>query len=74
MTPRDADYGFDSVENDGRLGTDAQSVLVATERGAYPSFYAQLASAIISNAPPPVDPFDSLAAVDVIERLHARGM
>jgi len=74
LSPRDPGYGVTTPDADGLLGTDAESVRVATERGAYPAFYARLADAISHGAPVPVDPRDAIAGLRVIEALQARGI
>ncbi|MFL5561158.1 MAG: Gfo/Idh/MocA family oxidoreductase [Gemmatimonadaceae bacterium] len=67
VRPGDAHWGEDPEDGWGRLanGTEVQSV--PTERGAYERYYAELADAIRGDAPPPVDPADSVAGLAVIE-------
>ena len=51
----------------GSLGAGDATHTVATEAGAYQGFYAALAAALADGAPPPVDPNDSVAGLEVIE-------
>ena len=41
--------------------------MVQTEPGAYEAFYAELAEALRSGGPPPVDPRDSVQGLRIIE-------
>jgi scyllo-inositol 2-dehydrogenase (NADP+) len=50
----------------GRLGSGESWTAVATERGAYPEFYARVAASLRDGAPPPVNPADAVAALDII--------
>jgi scyllo-inositol 2-dehydrogenase (NADP+) len=63
-------WGSESRENWGRLGAADEWKAVPTERGAYPEFYAQLASALRHGGPPPVDPADSVRVLRIIEAAH----
>jgi scyllo-inositol 2-dehydrogenase (NADP+) len=44
---------------------------VPTETGAYTEFYAAFRRAMLGDAPPPVDPRDAVAVLEVIERARA---
>jgi predicted dehydrogenase len=55
----------------GQLGTGGALRPVPTEPGAYPRFYAGVVGALRDGAPPPVDPMDSVAALEIIERALA---
>jgi predicted dehydrogenase len=59
-------WGEEPEEAWGRLGADDAWTAVATERGAYPEFYARVAACLRDGAPPPVDPADAVAALDII--------
>jgi scyllo-inositol 2-dehydrogenase (NADP+) len=65
--PRFGEYGG----AEGRLGTDDEPVPVPVARGAYPSFYAGLADALLHGGPLPVDPRESLEAIAIIESVHS---
>ena len=49
------------------LGTDDHAETVALERGDYPAFYAGVAAALRTGGPMPVDAWDSVAGLRVIE-------
>jgi predicted dehydrogenase len=71
--PTDPAYGLDRQENYGILERDGVRTPVPTERGAYPEFYRILAEKIVdggasSALPLPVDPADSAAVLELIER------
>lgn len=61
-------WGAEPKEHWGRLGTDADSEVVSTERGSFGDFYQGVARAMRDGAPPPVDPSDAVATLEVIER------
>lgn len=63
----DASWGAEPESTWGRLGTDAESVAVPTEAGAYPAFYAGMLTALRDGSPPPVDPLDAVAVLDVLD-------
>jgi predicted dehydrogenase len=56
---------------DGRLRSPESTTAVTLAPGAYPEFYRLLAEALTTGGPMPVDPRDSLAVLDIIERAHA---
>lgn len=62
-----AGWGEEPEESWGRLGVGDGVRPVRTEPGAYPRFYAGVAESLRTGAPPPVDPADAVAALDVIE-------
>jgi scyllo-inositol 2-dehydrogenase (NADP+) len=71
--PRDADFGVAPEHAWGMLGIDGAGSSpspIATERGDYAAFYAGVAATINDGAPPPVDPFDALAALQIIAQAH----
>jgi len=69
-TPADADYGHDAPEAFGQLTTSASRHPIPTERGDWSLFYRGVAAAILDHAPPPVDPADALAGLEIIERVR----
>jgi scyllo-inositol 2-dehydrogenase (NADP+) len=72
-SPADADFGLVPEGVWGTLGTEGGEtppVRVPTERGYYGRFYAGVAATIRDGAPPPVDPADALAALQIIARAH----
>jgi scyllo-inositol 2-dehydrogenase (NADP+) len=62
-----AGWGREPPGRWGRLGAGEEWVPVPTERGDYPAFYAGIAAALRIGAPPPVDPADAVAVLEIIE-------
>jgi predicted dehydrogenase len=62
------EWGVEPRDRWGRLVRGDESEAVAPERGDWPRFYSELAVAIRKGAPPPVDPRDALAALELLER------
>jgi scyllo-inositol 2-dehydrogenase (NADP+) len=58
---------MDTSGHDGILGADEQVEVVPTLPGAYEDFYAGVVAALAGDAPPPVDPWDAVAVLEVIE-------
>jgi len=71
MTPSDPAYGIEPQIHWGALGTDGDLRPTAPEPGAYPLFYAQLASALRGEGPLPVNPQESLDVLNAIENVRA---
>jgi len=67
LDPRAAGWGAEPPEMWGRLGIGDAARDVPTAAGAYPEFYRRLVLAIRDDGPPPVDPADSVAVLEVIE-------
>jgi len=65
--PGQPGWGEEPEERWGELGADGDLRRVRTEPGAYERFYAAVVAALRDGAPPPVDPADSAAALEVIE-------
>jgi scyllo-inositol 2-dehydrogenase (NADP+) len=65
--PGGAGWGREPPERWGRLGAGEEWMPVPTERGDYPAFYAGMAAALRDGTPPPVDPSDALAVLEIIE-------
>src|SRR5690625_3828773 len=70
MMPTDPRYGHSDPADDGVLGVAGDLTPVRTEVGSYQSFYALLAVALQAGGPVPVDPRESLAAIEIIEQVH----
>ena len=51
----------------GYLTTRAGTRRLEPERGSYPAFYAGVRDALRSGAPPPVEPADAVAVLDVLD-------
>lgn len=60
-------WGEDPRERWGTLGAGDDVLPVPTAPGAYQDFYAAVAAALHDGGPPPVDPHDALAGLEVIE-------
>lgn len=54
----------------GRLGTDAHPDEIPLVPGDYAAFYRELAAALQGGTPLPVDPRESLAALELIDTIH----
>ena len=73
-TPGGADWGREAEANWGRLGAGDAVRPVESEPGDYPRFYAGVADALTTGAPPPVTAGEAVAMMDVLEaaRVSAR--
>ncbi|MEO7501978.1 MAG: Gfo/Idh/MocA family oxidoreductase [Gemmatimonadaceae bacterium] len=60
-------FGEDPRDAWGLLGTGDDAQPIPTEVGGYQQFYEGVVNALRSGGPPPVDPADSVAALEVIE-------
>jgi predicted dehydrogenase len=60
-------FGEDPRDAWGLLGSGEDAQPIPTEMGGYQRFYEGVVSALRSGGPPPVDPADSVAALEVIE-------
>lgn len=69
-SPADEGYGVTPYERWGVFGVEGSLEPLPTLRGDYGAFYRGLADSIRSGAPLPVDPADSVAVLELIERLH----
>jgi len=67
VRPGDDRWGVDPREAWGRLSNGKDSRTVPTERGAYERYYQGVLDAMQRGAPPPVDPADSVAGLEIIE-------
>lgn len=70
MLPVDDDFGVEPELGWGALGIDGFLKPVPAEPGNYGAFYAGLADAMLRGASAPVDPWDSLRVVEIIEQIH----
>jgi predicted dehydrogenase len=67
-TPADPGWGHEPADRWGRLSRGGDDIeIVETLPGAYPQFYAALADALATGGPPPVDPDDVVATLEIIE-------
>jgi predicted dehydrogenase len=60
-------WGEEPREHWGLLGIGAAAVPVRSEPGAYQHFYAGVVAALRNGAPPPVDPQDAVAGLEIID-------
>jgi predicted dehydrogenase len=67
VRPGDLAWGREPPERWGRLSTGGEERTVETEPGAYEEFYRGVAGSLREGAPPPVDPGDSVMALEIIE-------
>jgi predicted dehydrogenase len=69
--PGRADWGSEPADRRGELGVGDETQPVPTEPGAWPQFYAGVVRSLREGAPPPVDPRDSIAVLEVIAKAFA---
>lgn len=67
MLPDDPAYGHDAPAEYGTLHDGETSTTLPTERGAYETFYHQLASHLLDGTEPAVPPSDALTIVALVE-------
>jgi predicted dehydrogenase len=67
MRPDDSEFGVEPSARRGRLFSGGQERAHPTARGLWAGFYPMVADAIRNGAPPPVDPEDAVAVVEVLE-------
>jgi scyllo-inositol 2-dehydrogenase (NADP+) len=63
----DEAWGTESPERWGRLITEERSEAIASERGAWPRFYIGLERALRQGSPPPVNPWDAVRGLEVLD-------
>jgi scyllo-inositol 2-dehydrogenase (NADP+) len=69
--PDEAGWGEEPEEKWGVLTADGETRALRTEPGAYQRFYEGLVAALRDESPPPVDPKDAVAALEVIDAARA---
>jgi scyllo-inositol 2-dehydrogenase (NADP+) len=60
-------WGIEPESRWGRIVRGDESKTVPTEPGNWPAFYAELERALREGGPPPVDPADAVATLEVLE-------
>ena len=60
-------FGEDPMDRWGLVGAGADVQPIKTEKGDYQRFYAQTVAWLRDGAPPPVDPADAVAVLEIIE-------
>jgi scyllo-inositol 2-dehydrogenase (NADP+) len=69
--PEDPAYGVEPVERWGRLHRGDEIQQIRSERGRWDLFYAAMVSALTDGTPMPVDPWDAVRALEVLDRVRA---
>jgi scyllo-inositol 2-dehydrogenase (NADP+) len=64
--PDRSGWGEEPREHWGLLGAGDSAVPVRSEPGAYPQFYSGIVASLRNGAPPPVDPEDAVAGLEII--------
>ena len=67
LLPGDAGWGEDPQPNWATLGSDADAKPVPTLPGTYERFYAGVAEALRDGTAPPVDPWDAVRVLEVLD-------
>jgi predicted dehydrogenase len=75
LGPGDPGWGAQPASYDGTLGVGDHLDSFPTVPGAYETFYAMLAAALDGRGPVPVDPWDAVRVIEILEaaRLAASG-
>jgi scyllo-inositol 2-dehydrogenase (NADP+) len=69
--PRDEGFGRRDPSGWGSIGNDGATEPVPMADGDYAAFTRLLATALHDGGPPPVDPADAIAVLEIIEAVHA---
>jgi predicted dehydrogenase len=67
----DEPWGAEPEERWGRLISEEGSEPIASERGDWPRFYARLERALRQESPPPVDPWDAVSGLEILDAARA---
>ena len=67
---RNPDWGEDATARWGLLGAADETHPIRTERGAYQEYYLQIARAITSGEPVPVDPEDAVDVLAIVDAIR----
>jgi scyllo-inositol 2-dehydrogenase (NADP+) len=70
--PDQPGWGEEPREHWGLLGVGAAATPVRSEPGAYQQFYAGVVASLRDGAPPPVDPEDAVAGLEIIEAARSQ--
>ena len=71
-SPAEPGWSQEPRELWGRLIVDGEAQEVPTVPGSYGDFYAAIARSLHESAPPPVDPDDAVAALEVLDAARSR--
>jgi predicted dehydrogenase len=72
-SPTEPGFGDEPRERWGRLVAGEKSREVPTEPGSYSAFYAGVAASLRDGAPPPVDPRDAVAVLELLDEARSAG-
>ena len=64
--PEGPDWGVEPPARWGLLGVGDGASPLRSEAGAYPRYYAGVVASLRHGAPPPVDPDDAVAGLEII--------
>lgn len=64
--PHGPDWGVEAIGRWGVLGIGDDAIPVRSEPGAYPRFYAGVVASLRRGDPPPVNPDDAVAGLEII--------
>jgi predicted dehydrogenase len=67
-------WGIEPKERWGRLQRGEAAQPVPSERGRWDTFYPAFAAAVRGQGPPPVDPWDAVASLEVLDAARASAM
>ena len=67
LAPGSPGWGVGAAADDGLLGAGDEVAPVPTEAGAYERFYAAVATALDVGGPVPVDPWDAVGVLELLE-------
>jgi predicted dehydrogenase len=73
-SPSEDRWGEEPEERWGRLGVDGDLREVPTLPGSYGTFYEAVATSLRDGTPPPVDPNDAVAVLDVLEAARKKAL
>jgi predicted dehydrogenase len=73
-SPSEDRWGEEPEERWGRLGVDGDLRAVPTLPGSYGTFYEAVATSLRDGTPPPVDPNDAVAVLDVLEAARKKAL
>jgi predicted dehydrogenase len=65
--PDESGWGVEPESSWGKLIAGAEQQTVESERGDWPRFYALLAEALRDGGPPPVDPWDAVETLRILD-------
>jgi predicted dehydrogenase len=69
-----ARWGHEPEDRWGRVFRGGHSEVLASERGAWDSFYPAFAAAVRGTGPMPVDPWEAVATAEVLDRARQSAM